>query len=239
MAKIVVAGSTTANNDSAIARLNSNGTLDSLFDTDGLVTPDLRRPRFRSGRGNRRSRKNCHRRLYKHGWRNGPNDFAITRLTTSGTPDLTFDADGLQTVDFVLYDAPTGVVIQPDGGIVVGGFSDGPLTSNFAVARLNANGALDRSFDMTGRRVESWRRRSLLGPGALAQRQDRDGWRDDRGRGKWLECWSGAAQSGWNPGYDVRHGRRAIVDFGSEVIIRGIAVQPDGQLVLAGGKPPR
>src|SRR5262249_56625234 len=82
---------------------------------------------------------------------------AIARLNPDGSLDTSFDSDGKKTVAFDLgtlkLDFANGVAIQPNGKIVVAGvaFRDN-LTgeSDMAVARLNADGSLEPSFDTDG-----------------------------------------------------------------------------------------
>jgi uncharacterized delta-60 repeat protein len=83
-------------------------------------------------------------------------DFAVARLTSTGQPDTTFNGTGKQVVSFGLGgdndDEATGVVLQPDGKIVVVGFAQ--VLANyktFALARINANGSLDTTFNHSGK----------------------------------------------------------------------------------------
>jgi uncharacterized delta-60 repeat protein len=86
---------------------------------------------------------------------NGP-DFGVVRLLPNGFLDKSFDGDGKRTINFA--GGATDVAIQSDGKIVIVGenFDSGFLgfggDFNFAVARLNANGSLDSSFDGDGKR---------------------------------------------------------------------------------------
>ena len=88
--------------------------------------------------------------------------FGIARLNTNGTLDTTFNTTGLVTL--APFNAPAtpatddtanAVVVQPDSKIVVVGQADLPevaagTPTDIAVARLNANGTLDTSFNTTG-----------------------------------------------------------------------------------------
>jgi uncharacterized delta-60 repeat protein len=78
---------------------------------------------------------------------------AIARLNTNGTLDTTFGstATGLVTVNLPdsNRDQFNAVVIQPDGKIVAAGFNDGGLP-DAAVARFNPDGTLDTSFGGQG-----------------------------------------------------------------------------------------
>ena len=86
-------------------------------------------------------------------------DFVVLRLTPDGQPDDTFNFSGRVDIDFSGDDDEcTGIAVQPDGKIVlVGSTVESDNTSNFAVARLNANGSLDPDFgNGTGKQVITW-----------------------------------------------------------------------------------
>jgi uncharacterized delta-60 repeat protein len=150
--------------DFVVARLNSNGALDSSFGSSGLgffnfgtgfATQPFDTAALAIG-------SNAQIVVAGSVRAAGTDDFAVARLTTSGSLDTTFNGTGLVTVPFSIgsfsgADA-TGVVVQPNGEIVVVGnavagtsssTSSGQLT-NIAVARLNVNGTLDTSFNSTG-----------------------------------------------------------------------------------------
>jgi uncharacterized delta-60 repeat protein len=76
-------------------------------------------------------------------------DFAVARYTASGTPDPTFGTDGLVRTDLGGVDQANGVVLQPDGKIVVAGL----LIGSLAVARYNPDGSLDLTFGSGGTAV--------------------------------------------------------------------------------------
>ena len=84
---------------------------------------------------------------------NPGSDFLITRYNADGTPDTTFDGDGRTTTDFSgRSDAAFAVALQSDGRIVVAGASGtNNADKDFALARYNADGSLDVSFDGDGR----------------------------------------------------------------------------------------
>jgi uncharacterized delta-60 repeat protein len=87
-------------------------------------------------------------------------DVALVRYKPSGALDPTFSSDGKQTTDFTgEYDAAQGLVVQPDGRIVVAGTAsthDGNPDRNFAdrnfgLARYTATGRLDPTFSSDGK----------------------------------------------------------------------------------------
>jgi uncharacterized delta-60 repeat protein len=83
---------------------------------------------------------------------NASNDFAAARFNSNGTRDGTFSPGGADEAediqDFTGDDRAQGVVIQPDGKIVLAGTWDEGATSDFALLRYNASdGTLDATFN--------------------------------------------------------------------------------------------
>src|SRR5258706_9803906 len=147
--KIVVAGASYngSGNDFALARFNTDGSLDNNFDGDGkLVSPfstfnnEIRGLAVQSDGKIMVAGSNY----------NGTNAtlFALARYNTDGTPDNNFDGDGKLTTSFgSSNDYATSIVLQNDGKIVVAGFNDHDL----ALARYNSNGSPDNNFDADGK----------------------------------------------------------------------------------------
>ncbi len=121
--KIVAAGyslSATNNQDFALARYNTDGSLDTSFDGDGKLTTDFGSffdfafsvaiqsdgkivAAGNSGAGNTQ-------------------DFALARYNTNGSLDTSFDVDGKVTTSFAAgNDIAYSVAIQTDGKIVAAG----------------------------------------------------------------------------------------------------------------------
>ena len=151
--KIVVAGysDNITNADFAIARYNADGTLDTSFSSDGKLTTDFG-SRFDFGRSV--AVQSDGKIVVAGNTDSSPNntDFALARYNANGTLDTSFDSDGLLTTDFGgSSDLGISVVVQSDGKIIVAGESRSGTNTDFAVARYNANGALDTSFDGDGR----------------------------------------------------------------------------------------
>ena len=75
----------------------------------------------------------------------GSSDFAVARYNADGSLDTAFGDAGTVTTSFGGAAAAKGVVVQPDGKIVVAGagsYADGSI----AIARYNTDGSLDASF---------------------------------------------------------------------------------------------
>jgi uncharacterized delta-60 repeat protein len=150
--KIVAAGQSTFGGtvDFALARFNTNGTLDSTFSGNGWLTTAI-------GTGTDRSAglalQNDGKIVVAGFSYNGANDdFALARYNTDGTLDSTFDGDGkLTTAIGTGADVIAGVVLQSDGKIVVAGSSFNGANDDFALARYNTDGTLDSTFDGDGK----------------------------------------------------------------------------------------
>jgi uncharacterized delta-60 repeat protein len=80
-------------------------------------------------------------------------DFAVARYLPDGSLDLTFGVNGRVTTDFFGdFDLPNAMAIQTDGKIVLAGSATRRGTvSDLALARYNADGTLDSSFDGDGK----------------------------------------------------------------------------------------
>lgn len=161
---IVVVGyaqaSGTGNDDFAIARVKSNGSLDKSFSSDGKKTIAFNL----GGTGNDRATSVA---LQSDGMiviagsassTQGDGDFAVARIKKNGSMDKTFSGDGKKTVPFnlgaSLEDQATGVAIQSDGTIVLSGLAQVSATGDFdfAAARLTSVGELDTSFSTDGKK---------------------------------------------------------------------------------------
>jgi uncharacterized delta-60 repeat protein len=71
--------------------------------------------------------------------------------TPTGSFDAGFDGDGIATTPIVGgTDIANDVVMQSDGRIVAAGQADNP-SADFGLARYNANGSLDTTFDTDGK----------------------------------------------------------------------------------------
>ncbi|MEU8436100.1 calcium-binding protein [Streptomyces sp. NPDC029216] len=86
----------------------------------------------------------------------GYSDFALARYNTDGSLDPTFNGDGDGDGRIVTDlrggdDVANAVAVQPDGRIVVAGYSAEPDSGGaFTVARYHPDGSLDTSFDGDG-----------------------------------------------------------------------------------------
>ena len=155
--KIVAVGYEGYGDSGAVARYNSDGSLDSTFGGaafpfhDGYVTTDNW---VANGVAIQADGKVV---VSAAGWGSnwvGPR-WAVFRFNANGTKDATFGEDGRVTTSFTLADDyARGLAIQADGKIVVAGgagSSGSGSDSKFAVARYIADGSLDSTFGGDGK----------------------------------------------------------------------------------------
>ncbi|HLM02277.1 MAG TPA: FG-GAP-like repeat-containing protein [Pyrinomonadaceae bacterium] len=161
--KIVAAGKAHVNPfapDTAfgIIRLNPDGTFDSSFGTNGVVITNF----FASLDEATEVAIQPDGKIIATGWvtqggvNNGSTyDFTAVRYNPNGSLDATFGGgDGIAFVDFDgKGDRALSSVLQPDGKIVLAGIVTGEIPSelDFALARLNADGSIDTTFDGDGK----------------------------------------------------------------------------------------
>ncbi|HET9532123.1 MAG TPA: hypothetical protein VFQ92_17315 [Blastocatellia bacterium] len=137
--KIIVAGP-------SLIRFNADGTRDLEFGPEGTVIPFPGSPGFATALAVLPDG-----RIIVAG--NVLSDFALARYNADGTPDFSFGSGGTVITDFGGNDRSQSMVLQPDGKIVMAGFSSAFPDFNFALARYDANGSLDLSFGSGGKVV--------------------------------------------------------------------------------------
>ena len=156
--RIVVVGTAGQGWDTkfALARYNSDGTLDATFGVKGKVQTG-----FTSGSDSARgvAIQADGKIVVVGGDGSGhlvPSDtkFALARYNSDGTLDASFGGGGKVTTDFTPWgDGASGVAIQADGRIVVAGTAAGQRyeDTKFALARYTSDGTLDATFGAAGK----------------------------------------------------------------------------------------
>lgn len=223
--KIVVAGynSIGSEHDFALARYNSNGSLDSTFDGDGIVVTDRDQAELCNAVA-----------ILSDGdiiaagvtdrW--FENDFMLIRYSSNGS--LGF----IRITSIKLHDFANAIAIQPDGKIIVAGDSfNAGGTLDFSLVRYNSNLSLDTTFDYDGKVVTDIRGQDNYGY-ALALQPD----------GKIVM----AGTTGLNDFALVRYNSNGsldstfdgdgivVTDFGGIDVAKAVAIQADGKIVAAG-----
>ena len=98
----------------------------------------------------------------------GLNKIGLARYTSNGVLDTTFGTNGLVTTKVgTRSDAPSALLLQPNGQIVMGGFevAGGNIPGMMSLVRYNSNGTLDTTFGNGGLSLANV---PFLGPETLA-----------------------------------------------------------------------
>jgi uncharacterized delta-60 repeat protein len=158
--RILVAGyswGASSNSDMAIWRYNSNGTLDTTFDGDGIVVNNNAAGGNSDDVGNSIAIDSSGRILVAgYSWGSGSNnDMVIWRYNSNGTLDTTFDGDGIVVNNNAAGgnsdDIAYSICVDSIGKILVAGYSwNNTGNCDIVVWRYNSNGILDTMFDADG-----------------------------------------------------------------------------------------
>jgi uncharacterized delta-60 repeat protein/uncharacterized repeat protein (TIGR02059 family) len=130
----------------SLARLNSNGSLDTGFNGTGLFETALNT----AGDEGQALAMQSDGKILLAGISGAPGGivgsgvFGVIRVNADGTLDPSFGVGGKVLIEGT--SRAHSITVQPDGKILIGGG-----TSDFQVARLNPNGTLDASFGVDGK----------------------------------------------------------------------------------------
>jgi uncharacterized delta-60 repeat protein len=138
--------------DFAAVRFYSGGQLDPTFSGDGKVVTPM------AGHAQARSvaiqKVGTAEKIVLGGFaRNGAtfDDFALLRYNYDGTVDPTFGTNGKTYTNFAQNDDQINeLLVQPGGRIVAVGLMNAGINRNFALARYNLDGSLDKTFGACG-----------------------------------------------------------------------------------------
>ena len=162
--------------------------------------------------------------------------FYVARYNSDGTPDVGFGVGGRAAPAFAGAGGAAGAVaLQPDGKILVAGSASNGSDSDFAVARYNANGTLDATFDGDGLVLTNLGAGSNDGIADIAVAPD----------GKVVVVGGGQATGGFtvvcynaNGTPDTTFGTqgKTSITFGSAAgdTASAVAVRADGKVLVAG-----
>ena len=150
---IFVGGSARLNgdNDFAVARYNPAGFLVPTFGTNGRATTNVAGT---SDLGSALALDAVNHKIILAGRAAMGTaqtfDVALVCYRTDGVVDATFGVNGRLVRDYGEDDAANGVVIQPDGKIVIAGYASDGGTYDFLVARFTPGGSDDVAFGTSG-----------------------------------------------------------------------------------------
>jgi uncharacterized delta-60 repeat protein len=239
--RIIVAGTTTGiGNDILLSRLNADGTLDTSFGGgDGIVTTPVSPG---SDTGNAVTLQ-ADGKILVSGMSAG--ELTLVRYNTDGSLDTSFDLDGIAIAGTgPANDEGLSVKTQPDGKIVVSGYAAIGAGTAFLLARFNADGSRDASFGTNGLVMTD----VTAGPTTIPPFQEAGQALAILPNGRILVV--GQAPTATSPSdialvrylsdgsLDTSFGAGGIVTTAAgtaQELGFGVALQPDGRIVVAGG----
>jgi uncharacterized delta-60 repeat protein len=139
------------NNEFALVRYNSNGSIDTSFGNNGKVSTNL---------GNYADvglalAIQSDNKILLAGYSNNGNNknFSLLRYNSNGSLDTSFGGgDGIVTTDIGGYDdIAFALAVQANGKILLGGYSNNGRKDNFAIVCYNDNGSLNANFGIDGK----------------------------------------------------------------------------------------
>lgn len=161
-------------------------------------------------------------------------NFLILRYTSTGVLDTTITDGVLARTDFNgRADYPYAMLIQPaDGKIIVGGETYDSGSSDFAIARYNADGSLDGNF--SGGKVTTHLNTTSDTLYALALQPD--GMIIAAGKANTDFALARYTSTGALDSSGFGAGGKVVTDFGGSAdFVRSVVLQRNGKIIAAGG----
>jgi uncharacterized delta-60 repeat protein len=230
--EIVVAGATGApptfgsNADGAMARYTPDGRLDATFGNDGKV---------RTSVGSRGAAAVAIEPAGAIVLVGGGSDVNVVRYRSDGKRDVKFGARGSVATDINLQDDAYALALQQRERIVVAGWTSTSsifCCGDVLILRYTNDGRLDSSFGDRGKAVTDLGSNNeeitalAIGPrGSIVAAGSRDG---DFALVRYTK--DGSLDDTFGDGGKV------VTDLGSDADVYGLALQPDGKIILAGSK---
>ena len=217
--------------DFTVARYRADGSLDPSFDGDGLARTGFGAVDAATSVAIQPDGK-----IVAAGFTGAgpsPRNFALVRYNANGSLDNGFDGDGMLFTDFGADDVGVDVAVGPGGTIVAAGGTASGTAVDFAFARYDATGAPDNSFDGDGLQtidfggLDGLTRAAIQADGRIVAAG-----LSDAGGDLDIAVARLTAVGAPDPSFDGDG--RLTTDIDAFDIAHGVAVQPDGRIVVAG-----
>jgi len=233
--KIVIAGHSFngSSADMVVVRLNPDGSIDNTFGTNGIATIDF------AGANDlaESATLQADGKILLGG--HSADNFSVVRLKTDGSLDSTFGLNGLAKIIFATGSSYIkDIIVQSDGKILTAGFASGTGAFTFALARFKTDGSLDSTFGTNGMVYYDFGSGDNFG---LAVREKSDGKILIAGNtfisSPPLVYKQAVMQLNADGSKDNSFGTNGIARAGianEECYANGLAIQPDGKIILAG-----
>lgn len=157
-------------------------------------------------------------------------DIALSRYNTNGNLDNTFGNDGKVTTSIDSISGGYSLAIQSDGKILLSGFGSDDTKSYFALLRYHINGSLDSTFDNDGKVTTLFGVHSaghslaIQSDGKIVVAGTSDG-----SMALARYNLNGSLDSTFN-----NDGKVMTTIAGGDLSGNGLAIQPDGKILVAG-----
>jgi uncharacterized delta-60 repeat protein len=231
--------------DFALARYNTDGSIDVTFGSAGRVVTDFGGDDEAFAVAVQDDGKIV---VAGVSTASGTMDFALARYTSDGELDATFGSGGKVFTDLGAQDEAFSLVVQGDGKLVAAGVSTSAGSLDFALVRYGTDGALDSSFGTGGQVVTDFGPFFVGNPANCAQTPG-DFHGTDVAFTVALQSDGKLVAAGVSSGdfalaryntdgtLDTSFGTcgQVVTDFaGDDAAASALVIQPDGKLVTAG-----
>lgn len=228
-----------------VVRYNDNGTIDSSFGNNGLITMGVQKVSqyYKACIGLQTDEKIIVGYTKKN---NSKSNIHVQRFNKDGSPDSLFGKSGKAIIDICQFDVAKDLKIQKDDKIVIVGYSDYGTDSsrNISLSRLKADGSLDDDFGKKGLMITD-----------ISNFEDRANAIALQPDGKIVIAgYAGSSSSIWNNDFiTVRYLNDGTIDktyshngrtktnilsdnfYGpSNDYAKALAIQPDGKIIVVG-----
>lgn len=239
--KLVVGGTATIaagsiiDQDFAVTRFNSDGSLDTSFGSSGEVSTDFG---FGNDAVTKLLRQPDGKILLLGEAENaaGNIDFALARYDANGNLDTSFGTSGTTALDFNGDDdGVIDAILQTDGKIVAVGKATTNGNANFSIARYNSDGTLDTSFGTGGKATLDFNGGADAASSAVIQPDGKIVVVGTAGTGSVSNI--GIARYNSNGALDTNFGTggKWTTNFSDGAIAGRAVLQADGKLLITGG----
>lgn len=222
--------------DFAIARFNTDGSIDTTFGEKGSTILNI--GSYNDVAFSIKAQQDG--KIIVCGWTYifGSWDFALVRLNADGSLDKTFGSTGIVTTDYHhLYNTSHSIAIQSDGKYVAAGYTAKPDSpdSDIMLVRYNTDGTIDKSFGNEGIVLADYKGANDFAWVVKTDKYDKlvVGGNVTINASKILQV----ARFNSDGSPDLSFGENGILVtqiFGFDEECRDLLIQPDGKILLTG-----